>query len=82
MVRTLGRLRLRTSYGQNVLEHLVETSLLAGALAAEVGADVEVTKRGAFLHDLGKALTLRGARDARGRRCGPGASARGVRRRS
>jgi ribonuclease Y len=57
LVRTLGRLRLRTSYGQNVLEHLVETSLLAAALAAEVGADVEVTKRGAFLHDLGKALT-------------------------
>ncbi|WP_028046976.1 ribonuclease Y [Cellulomonas sp. URHE0023] len=57
LVQTLGRLRLRTSYGQNVLEHLVETSLLAAALAAEVGADVEVTRRGAFLHDLGKALT-------------------------
>jgi ribonuclease Y len=57
LVHTLGRLRLRTSYGQNVLEHLVETSLLAGALAAEVGADVDVTKRGALLHDVGKALT-------------------------
>lgn len=57
LIQTLGRLRLRTSYGQNVLEHLVETSLLAAALAAEVGADVEVTRRGAFLHDLGKALT-------------------------
>ncbi|WP_028049865.1 ribonuclease Y [Cellulomonas sp. URHD0024] len=57
LVRTLGRLRLRTSYGQNVLEHLIETGLLAAALAAEVGADVEVTRRGAFLHDLGKALT-------------------------
>ena len=57
LIRTLGRLRLRTSYGQNVLEHLVETSLLAGALAAEIGADVEVARRGAFLHDLGKALT-------------------------
>ncbi|WP_426595316.1 ribonuclease Y [Cellulomonas sp. McL0617] len=57
LVRTLGRLRLRTSYGQNVLEHLVETSLLAAAIAAEIGADVEVTRRGAFLHDLGKALT-------------------------
>ncbi|KQY20735.1 ribonuclease Y [Cellulomonas sp. Root485] len=57
LVRTLGRLRLRTSYGQNVLEHLVETAQLAGALAAELGADVEVTRRGAFLHDIGKALT-------------------------
>jgi ribonuclease Y len=57
LVHTLGRLRLRTSYGQNVLEHLVETSLVAGAIAAELGADVGVTKRGALLHDLGKALT-------------------------
>ena len=57
LVRTLGRLRLRTSYGQNVLEHLVESAVLAGALAAEVGADVEVSRRGALLHDLGKALT-------------------------
>lgn len=57
LVRTLGRLRLRTSYGQNVLEHLVETSLVAGVVAAEVGADVAVTKRAALLHDLGKALT-------------------------
>lgn len=57
LVRTLGRLRLRTSYGQNVLEHLVETAQLAGALAAELGVDVEVTRRGAFLHDIGKALT-------------------------
>ncbi|GEK20666.1 ribonuclease Y [Cellulomonas xylanilytica] len=57
LVRTLGRLRLRTSYGQNVLEHLVETAQLAATLAAEIGADVEITRRGAFLHDLGKALT-------------------------
>lgn len=57
LVRTMGRLRLRTSYGQNVLEHLVETALIAGAIAAEVGADVGVTRRAAFLHDLGKALT-------------------------
>ncbi|MFI2752694.1 ribonuclease Y [Cellulomonas sp. P22] len=57
LVRTMGRLRLRTSYGQNVLEHLVETALVAAAIAAEVGADVETTRRAAFLHDLGKALT-------------------------
>ncbi|GAA3811661.1 ribonuclease Y [Cellulomonas soli] len=57
LVRTVGRLRLRTSYGQNVLEHLVECALLAASLAAEVGADIEVARRGAFLHDIGKALT-------------------------
>ncbi|MDC7121270.1 ribonuclease Y [Cellulomonas fimi] len=57
LVRTLGRLRLRTSYGQNVLEHLVESALLAAQLAAETGTDVEVARRGAFLHDVGKALT-------------------------
>jgi ribonuclease Y len=56
LVRTIGRLRLRTSYGQNVLEHLVESSLLASAMAAEVGADIDVARRGAFLHDIGKAL--------------------------
>lgn len=57
LVRTLGRLRLRTSYGQNVLEHLVESALLAAQLAAETGTDVAVARRGAFLHDVGKALT-------------------------
>jgi ribonuclease Y len=56
LIRTMGRLRLRTSYGQNVLEHLVESALLAAAMAAEVGADVDVARRGGFLHDLGKAL--------------------------
>jgi len=57
LVRTLGRLRLRTSYGQNVLEHVVESALLAAGVAAETGADVEVARRGALLHDIGKALT-------------------------
>lgn len=57
LVRTIGRLRLRTSYGQNVLEHLVECALIAAQLAAETGTDVEVARRGAFLHDVGKALT-------------------------
>jgi len=56
LVRAIGRLRLRTSYGQNVLEHLVESSLLAAAMAAEVGADIDVARRGAFLHDIGKAM--------------------------
>jgi ribonuclease Y len=57
IVDVLGRLRLRTSYGQNVLAHLVETSQMAADIAAVLGADVEVARRGALLHDLGKAFT-------------------------
>ena len=57
MVALLGRLRLRSSYGQNVLDHLVETARLAADIAAEIGADVELARRGAFLHDIGKAFT-------------------------
>jgi ribonuclease Y len=57
LVRTMGRLRLRTSYGQNVLLHLVESGQIAAVMAAEIGADVAVARRAAFLHDLGKALT-------------------------
>ena len=57
IIETLGRLRLRTSYGQNVLAHLVECAHLAAAMAAEIGADVTVARRSAFLHDIGKALT-------------------------
>jgi ribonucrease Y len=57
MVRLLGRLQYRTSYGQNVLRHLVESAHIAGSLAAEIGVDPTVVKRGAFLHDIGKAVT-------------------------
>lgn len=57
LVRVLGRLRLRTSFGQNVLDHLVESALLAAQVAVEIGADVDVARRGALLHDIGKALT-------------------------
>jgi len=57
LIATLGRLRLRSSYGQNVLAHLVESANIAAALAELVGADVEVARRAAFLHDLGKAFT-------------------------
>ena len=56
IIRTLGRLKFRTSYGQNCLKHSLETCYIAGLLAAEVGADIKVAKRGGLLHDLGKAL--------------------------
>ncbi|BCJ34912.1 hypothetical protein Athai_24150 [Actinocatenispora thailandica] len=57
LVAHLGRLRYRTSYGQNVLKHLVETAHIAGIMAAELRLDPTVIKRCAFLHDIGKALT-------------------------
>ena len=57
IVRLLGRLRFRTSYGQNVLAHLVECSNLAAMMAAEMGASVEVARRAALLHDIGKAVS-------------------------
>jgi ribonuclease Y len=57
LVALLGRLRYRTSYGQNVLKHLVETAHIAGIMAAELHIDPAILKRGAFLHDIGKALT-------------------------
>ncbi len=57
LVKLLGRLQYRTSYGQNVLRHLVESAHIAAAIAAELGLDPRVPKRGALLHDIGKAVT-------------------------
>jgi ribonucrease Y len=57
LVMTLGRLRYRTSYGQNVLKHLVESAHVAGMIADELGLDRDICRRSALLHDVGKALT-------------------------
>ena len=56
VLRMMGRLKFRTSYGQNQLAHAVESSKLASIIAAELGADIEIAKLGGFLHDIGKAM--------------------------
>ncbi|MBN1302997.1 MAG: ribonuclease Y [Anaerolineales bacterium] len=56
LLRMMGRLKFRTSYGQNQLSHAVEVSKLAGILAAELGANIEIAKQSGFLHDIGKAM--------------------------
>ncbi|MCK5199752.1 MAG: ribonuclease Y, partial [Spirochaetales bacterium] len=60
IIRALGRLHFRTSYGQNVLNHSKEVAVVCGMIAAEIGADREIAKRGGLLHDLGKGIETEG----------------------
>ncbi len=60
IIRALGRLHFRTSYGQNVLSHSKEVAVVCGMIAAETGADIDIAKRGGLLHDIGKGIETEG----------------------
>ncbi len=77
LIRTVGRLKFRYSYGQDQLTHSLEVSFLAAAMASEMGADVNICRRAGFLHDVGKAVDheVDGGARHHWRRAGQGSSA-------